>query len=111
MGLKQLIVLTQGPTSSASSQHASCLPTEQSATVPGTGSARWELRDNLWGLDPSPAHMDICLVTVFNGARPCGGPFCTLATPTARRSQRRDSEKGGPPCPRRLSARSKQLGV
>ena len=67
MGLKQLIVLTQGATSSASSQHASCLPTEQSATEPGTGSARWELRDNLWGLDPSPAHMDICLVTVFNG--------------------------------------------
>jgi hypothetical protein len=52
MGLKQLIVLTQGPTSSASSQHASCLPTEQSATEPGTGSARWELRDNLWGLIP-----------------------------------------------------------
>jgi hypothetical protein len=54
------------------------------------------------GLDPSPAHMGHLHCHRIHRARPCGGPFCTVAAPAARRSQRRDRRRvAGPPCPRR----------
>jgi hypothetical protein len=71
MGLRQLVV-------------------EQSAMELGTGSARWELRGN-----PVPVQLicNMCLVTVFNGARPCGGPFCTVATSSSIHRQK--GNRGG----------------
>jgi hypothetical protein len=102
MGLKQVVVLTHVPTSSASSQHASCLHPEQSAMELVTGSARWELRGNLWALVPVQFICNMCLVTVFNGARPCGGPFCTVATSSSIHRQKGNrSGRSGRPCAHR----------
>jgi hypothetical protein len=38
------------------------------------------LRCILWALIPVQLIWGICLVTVLTEARPCGGPFCTVAT-------------------------------
>jgi hypothetical protein len=38
------------------------------------------LRGTLWALIPVQLIWGICLVTLLTGARPCGGPLCTVAT-------------------------------
>jgi hypothetical protein len=79
MGLKQLMVLVEDPISYESQM--CCRSSHKAVSLgPGNGFCPMGASPNPLGLDPSQLMCGICLVTVFTGARPCGGPFCTVTT-------------------------------